>query len=470
MAKKKPKKRLWDSPVYKFRIPDNQEGIETDQFLEIVFNVTGSAPRFDAPSEELKSILNEILDSSELKIKSVLEFGAAKLKNIPFILNKGKSVCAVEFEELSNNPMTKNFLKECKKHGDRFHKLVFPNPFIRHSKTYDLALLLNVPPVMPIYSERLYLLDLLSEKVKEGKYLLWVAQKEGSYKEDRESGKFFCGDGIWQGKKKYFKTFYKYINKEDLNEIMSLYGFEKVKSWNLGSDAILYKKTKHNLFHGLITEERILDLIPDDETISDPKSIKPSQIKKKTDTKIILPNPRELSIETLYMDKINSIPEGIEHAEEYHRVVSHAIGRIFRGSLRKMDIKMDIKDRTKIIDTLFTNCAKEGFFNNLRDNIKCTYPIIEVKNYTDDTKNPEVDQLNGRFNKNHGHFGIIVCRHIENKDKMYERCATVLPDSIILFLTDKDIFDLLELSRENNHEEISDFMDEKLRTLLFKKG
>ena len=32
---------------------------------------------------------------------------------------------------------------------------------------------------------------------------------------------------------------------------------------------------------------------------------------------------------------------------------------------------------------------------------------------------------------------------------MYTRCSTVLPDSIILFLTDNDIFELLELSSEN---------------------
>jgi len=164
------------------------------------------------------------------------------------------------------------------------------------------------------------------------------------------------------------------------------------------------------------------------------------------------------------------VPEGNEYAEEYHRVISHAIARIFRGCLRNMDMKQDIKDGVKIIDTLFTNSSKEGFFYNLKEEVKCNYPIIEVKNYTDDTKNPEVDQLNGRFNNNHGHFGILVCRRIKDENKMYERCATVLPENIILFLTDEDIFKLLELSKDNLNSEISDFMDKKLRTLLFKKA
>src|SRR3989338_7585265 len=423
---------MWKSPIYKFRIPKKQNE-ESDELVELVFDVTGSAPSFKEPSDELIAILDEIFKSKDFSsIESVIEFGAAKLQNIPFILKHGKTVCAVEFEELSNNPITIKNIKKCETFGDKFQNLLFPNPFITDTKKFDLALLLNVPPVVPVPVERLYLLDLIYEKVKNGKYLLWVAQKEGSYKADRESGKFFCGDGIWQGKNRYNKTFYKYFNHEDLDEMMSLYGFKLIQKWNLGSDARFYEKTD--------------------------------------EIKLIIPNPREFSIESLYIEKIKSIPEGKDNAELYHRIVSHAIARVFRGSLRNMDLKTEIKDGVKIIDTIFTNCAKDGFFHNLKEEVKCNFPIVEVKNYTDDTKNPEIDQLNGRFNKNHGHFGILVCRNIKNEDAMYTRCSTVLPEHVILFITDKDIFELLELSREQNSAEISDFMDKKLRTLLFKKG
>lgn len=460
-------RRLWDSPIYKFRIKENPEN---ENLIELIFDVTGSAPGFKEPSEELKEILTELFSSNDFKIDNVMEFGAAKLKNIPYILSKGKSICAVEFEQLTKSNQTKENLKICRRFTSKFENLIFPNPFINHSKKYDLILLLNVLPVMPVFAERLYLLDLLFDKLKSEKYILWLVQKEGSYKTDRLSGKYFCGDGLWQGKSRYFKTFYKYISKEDIDELMSLYGFKLIKRWNYGSDACLYQKTNHNLFHGLINEQRILNLIPFDDSIQDPTSVKPKIVKIDQNTKMLTPNPRDLSIESLYIEKIKSIPEGPEYAELYHRVSSNALARIFRGSLRNMDIKQNIKDGIKIIDTLFTNCAKEGFFLNLKEEIKCNYPIVEVKNYTDDTKNPEVDQLNGRFNTNHGHFGIIVCRHLNDEDKMYKRCATVLPDSIILFLTDKDIFELLELSRDNSFEDISDFMDKKLRRLLFEKS
>ena len=461
--------KLWESPIYKFRISKNSE--TATELVEIVFDVTGSAPPFNEPSDELVTVLKDIFSLADLKpIDTVIEFGAAKLKNIPFILKQGKTVCAVEFEKLTKNPITIKHLKQCRKYGNKFQNLIFPNPFTQDKNEYDLALLLNVPPVMPVFAERLYLLELLYGKIKRDKYLLWVAQKEGSYKKDRESGKYFCGDGIWQGKNRHFKTFYRYHSPEDLDELMSLYGFKFLKKWNFGSDARLYEKTEHSLFKGIISEKRILDLVPQDKSISDPEDLKFKEVIKSDKIKIIVPNPRELSIESLYTEKIKAIPEGPEHAELYQRVVSHALARIFRGSLRNMDIKQAIKDGIKIVDTLFTNCAKEGFFHNLKGNVNCTFPIVEVKNYSDDTKNPEVDQLNGRFNDNHGHFGILVCRHIKEEDAMYTRCSSVLPNSIILFLTDKDIFELLELSREQSYDEISDFMDKKLRALLFKKG
>ena len=168
MANKNTRK-LWDSPIYRFRVPENPVESDIDRLLEIVFDVTGSAPRFEEPSDELVKILKDIFTSKELKkINDVMEFGAAKLKNIPFILEQGKNVSAVEFKKLSENKYSKQNLEKCKAYGKRFRKLFFPNPFISSKKKFDLALLLNVPPVMPVFAERLYLIDLLYKKVNKG--------------------------------------------------------------------------------------------------------------------------------------------------------------------------------------------------------------------------------------------------------------------------------------------------------------
>src|SRR5438309_965330 len=120
---------LWETPVYRFRVPVSEES--PDDLKEIVVDVTGSAPSFKEPSDNLKQVLDDVFASKELSsIGRVLEFGAAKLKNIPYILKKEKTVCAVEFESLAENNMTKANLRKCKKYGSRFEELIFPNPFL----------------------------------------------------------------------------------------------------------------------------------------------------------------------------------------------------------------------------------------------------------------------------------------------------------------------------------------------------
>lgn len=458
---------MWKSPIYRFRIP-KEDNSESEELKEIVIDVTGSAPPFKEPSEALKEVLQDIFKSDSLKkIETVLEFGAGKLKNIPYLLKQGKNVCAVEFKELSTNSFTKKNIKKCEKYRPRFQNLIFPNPFLSDSKKFDLALLLNVPPVMPVFAERLYLLDILYQKINDGKYVLWVAQKEGPYKKIREDGKNNCGDGLWMGKGRYMKTFYKYHNVEELDEIMALYGFKMIKRFSVADDARLYEKIDYNLFSGMITPEKIRQNIPIDDTIKDPTSPDPKIVKKAVKIKPVIPNPKTISLESLYIEKIKNMSKGTDNAEEYHRLVSYALARIFRGSLRNMDIKVNIDGGIKIIDTVFTNCAENGFFNNLKSKVECTYPMIEIKNISGDPTNPELDQLNGRLNQNRGHFGILICRNITNKDAVIARCKTYLPTNHILVLTDNDLFELLENSREKNQNDINDFMDKRLREILF---
>jgi hypothetical protein len=461
---------IWGSPIYRFRIPKNENDEESSKLKEIVIDVTGSAPAFAEPSEALKGVLKEIFTSQEFeKIDTVVEVGAAKLKNIPFILEQGKTVCAVEFKELLENENTKKNIEKCEKYVSKFQPVIFPNPFIADTRKFDLAMLINVPPIMPIFAERLYLLNLLYDKVNDGKYLLWVAQKEGGYKKFRESGRFTCGDGVWRGKGRHFKTFYKYHTVDELNEIMSLYGFKRKKRFNVPDDAILYEKTEPNIFSDMITPEKIRKYIPIEESIKESKSTKRLTFVKETSSiKPIVPNPNELLLENLYIEKIKSITPGIENAEIYHRVVSHAFARIFRESLRNMEIKVPIDNRVKIIDTVFTNYAKDGFFSNLKDTkIDCSHPIIEVKNISDDPDVPDFDQLNGRLTANHGEFGILICRKVDDKDRAYSICKTFLPGRYIIFLTDEDIFEMLGYSIEDNQDEINDLMDGRLRKIIF---
>ena len=82
------------------------------------------------------------------------------------------------------------------------------------------------------------------------------------------------------GKGRKYKTFYKYHRVEDLDEMMSLYGFKRVKKFSVADDARLYEKTSHNLFNGLINMKRINESIPSEDTIKEPTEGNQRQLRK----------------------------------------------------------------------------------------------------------------------------------------------------------------------------------------------
>ena len=179
---------LWTTPIYRFRIP-REDDPGSDELKEIVIDVTGSAPSFTEPSDELKEVLKEIFESDSLRhVETVVEFGAGKLKNVPFILKQGKKVCAVDFKELSENEFTKKNLERCRKYGTRFQKLVFPNPFLSDPKKFDLALLLNVPPVMPVPAEETISLEVLYGNINDGGVFVVGGSKRRCVQKDSRRG------------------------------------------------------------------------------------------------------------------------------------------------------------------------------------------------------------------------------------------------------------------------------------------
>jgi len=459
---------MWESPIYRLRVPKNDDDYNSNDLKEIVIDVTGSAPVFEKPSNGLIEILNDIFYSGSFKkVSTVLEFGAAKLKNIPYILEQGKSVCACDFEKLTKNKYTKKNIAKCELFGNKFQKMVFPNPFISDTRKFDLALLLNVLPVMPVPAERLFVLKLLYDKINHAKYLLWVAQKEGPYKKIRESGKYSCGDGIWRGERRRFKTFYKYFQVDELDELMELFGFKRIKIYSIGDDARLYEKTKYTLLSEILTEEKINKYFSVDNTIQDPITTSLNIVKRTSEVMPVIPNPRELSVEVLYIEKIKGIPVGVRNAEIYHRTVSNAMRRIFRGHLRNMDLKVRARGGGKVLDTVFTNVSRDGFFHHIKNKLDCSYPVIEVKNISGDPTNDEFDQLNGYLQGSRGDFGILMCRKVDDENKVYQIAKDYVSKNHMIFLTDDNIIKMLEYSREKNETAINDLMDSKFKNLIF---
>jgi hypothetical protein len=159
--------------------------------------------------------------------------------------------------------------------------------------------------------------------------------------------------------------------------------------------------------------------------------------------------PCDITQVTSYLiEQLRSIPVGADDATKYHRLIAGILELIFYPDLMFPEVEQEINQRRKRIDIVFTNTAKEKFFHDLHDIKKIYSPciMIECKNYTNDPKNAELDQLIGRFSLNRGRFGLLFCRNIEKNELFLERCRDTLKDGhgLIIPFTDDDIIRILE--------------------------
>ena len=167
---------------------------------------------------------------------------------------------------------------------------------------------------------------------------------------------------------------------------------------------------------------------------------------------------------------MESINVGGEDATRFHKIAYDNLIHIFASRVNNPLMEKDINEGRKRIDIVFNNIDKTGFFNSLNTvhHIKCPKIIVECKNYGKEIGNPEVDQINGRLNDNRGRFGIIVCRTIENKERLISRCKDLLHDNgnYIIALEDKDVLKLLEHRDNGNEQAIDAFFEAKIDELI----
>jgi len=167
---------------------------------------------------------------------------------------------------------------------------------------------------------------------------------------------------------------------------------------------------------------------------------------------------------------LRKIPTGRENANTYHEFILGALTEIFYPWLTHPVKEQPIDDGRKRIDIVYNNSSESGFFSRLvqMHKIHCPYVNVECKNYAEDPANPELDQLQGRFSRKRGRFGILVCREIKDPDKLLKRLQDVVNNSegVIIVLEDSDISHLLTLKAENKSDEIHDHLEAKLKPIL----
>jgi len=95
--------------------------------------------------------------------------------------------------------------------------------------------------------------------------------------------------------------------------------------------------------------------------------------------------------------------------------------------------------------------------------------MIECKNYGREVGNPEFDQLAGRFSMNRGNFGMLLCRSVENYDRLMKRCKDFFRDKreLIVPMLDDDIVAILkEKSLDPNSRPEEGFLADRIRLIM----
>ncbi|MDQ3374332.1 MAG: hypothetical protein M3521_10655, partial [Acidobacteriota bacterium] len=181
------------------------------------------------------------------------------------------------------------------------------------------------------------------------------------------------------------------------------------------------------------------------------------------------PEPRRINIESLIED-LGKIDEGPDSANLFHNYIIGALETIFFPALRKPVKEQRIHDGRKRVDIVFNNGSDRGFFFDLsaKHKIKCPYIFFECKNYSSDLKNPEFDQLTGRFSDKRGNFGILVCRKNEEKQLLLRRQKDIVNDNrgFVLVLDDDDIKKLIKIKSDQERNGIDDYLDNLFRQII----
>lgn len=170
------------------------------------------------------------------------------------------------------------------------------------------------------------------------------------------------------------------------------------------------------------------------------------------------------------IEELSTISAGPEAANTFHNFCLSALSFIFFPNFIYPKKEMEINEGRKRIDIVYTNGKDSGFFYRiaLDQNVKANAIHVECKNYTNDIKNPELDQLLGRFNPNRGTLGMLIFRSSNDLDNLIRRCndAAKQQRGIVLPVDDEFIVGCLKLIESNNRHQIDAEIDRLYKRVI----
>jgi hypothetical protein len=481
------KHKIWEKPLYPFRTPMGLDDEDRRMLAEVYIDVTGSVPSFDTPEPSTSTLGNafeEVLKEFPKKRKlNILDFGAGKLRNSIYFLDKGHMVHAVEFENLKNSSThAKKLFAKAGAHYKNFKEYIFPEGFLKSKEKFDLVILVNVLTIMPVPAERWLVLLLCHERIKNDGLIFWYSQFGDKDSRARCTDDNRVSDGWYIGKNKKFKTFFREYYDQELKDMFLACGFDYYKTVKAPANQCrVFKKRKNAPLRRVLNAELIekADII--DPMMPLPKDNNPRIVTQGVPIDLLdggvfkecIANPACLSIETLLEDTLKKINKGNTGADanDYETVISLLLSSVFSCDLRNLKIQEEIDDGRRRIDFVMTNGATDGFFWQLSEkhHLKCPYILFECKNYSEDLGNEEFAQLADRLQTKIGQVGIIVCRSVKDRQKCLKAQQARYPDRLILVLDDNDISNLLSFHIEGDRDGLLNYLDDQAKAVIFSK-
>ena len=462
--------KMWENPFYYFRVPYiNNKGEEIIREIKIDVSLTAWSKEI---SQGYKNVLKCLISpSADYAIRHVLDYGCGKLNSVNFIMRYNKNITVVDFKELlEKHDYLEEKLKNLQK-TKKFKKMEFPNPFIEDQSKYDLGLLANVLPFMPVFLEWLYVLQILHQKIKEDKFLIWFAMKNPhNYRKREPYNKYHLGDGIWLREElAEYKTFYKYHPPDYLNLIMYFSGYHLLRTFKVAAnDSFLFKRTEHNLLSDIVDVE-LLNKIRNYQMIFSNNGVK----KKSKIRGEITPYPENHTLYNIIKICLENIAPGQKsegHPNKFKRIAAGILNFLFFNQTYDMEIEEKVDADRSQIDITMRPLDKEGFFKALRKkhDIRCPVVFIEAKNKSGELENADYQQLFDRFGPKRGMFGILVCRKkFSEKEILIQLAKRKDKDKgYAIVLSDNDLLSLLKLKLEDGDESINQFFEKAITKLL----
>lgn len=457
--------QIWKSPIYIFRKKENF-GKTKEILLDVTWSAKPTRPEI-APSLEnaLSQTLENISGGRENENIKILDFGAGKLRHSVFLLEKGYSVTAVDYENLFINPteQVQGYIDSAKKFNT-FQQIVYPSQLITDTKEHDLAILVNVLGIMPEPIERLFVLDQCYKKIKNNGHILLFNQ-HGDADQIKAVSELKITDGgctTSRGR----KTFYKDFNtKEELINLFALARFEEVEDINFkpsNNHTILFKKAKKSIVN-------IEEIVNTKRPILERK-IFIGDTNSEIAIADVLDSDEHFKFGAILSFCLTLLKEGKGDAYRYEELVILIIKYIFKDYFKTPEIEKqyELDNGKKRVDIKVN--WRNSSENSLKDiiinehGLKSSFIPVECKNYSQDLANPEYGQILDRCNKKHRHFAIIVCRKNDDHAKVIEQCFDRWHNHeyLIIVLDDDDLTKLLTYADDQQQDQILNYINQKI--------